>query len=406
MIMQWLVRGIAASLCMVAAILSARDAMIEYWINQTVESYMRGHAPVDVPGWIAASPRVRGVSIQWVLWTGTPKANEMPGIAANAKAVLRADPLESTALYQLGMVAENRRAGAGEHFFDLAERVSRHEVANELELEGLAAGRADNAAAIAHIDRAAVTAPDLADKLLAPLVPAIADPAVLTIFTHYADRPWFKDLIWQAIKDGGDPDAIERLIRAGSRHWTVPQTYQLSANLIAVLVAQGDFDAAHRVFSGLAPGVRAGLENIGFSAVSTDPSLAPLSWRMPGNDTASARFDGERGLSIVVSPDQATQVATRVTLLAPGTYVLSQTLIHEPSAAMASIVWDMLCLGENQTVAWHQPATSNTMGSSTSRTTITIPDACRAQAWNLQAVGAPGDMPSAVLLTNLGVHRQ
>ncbi len=404
--MHWFVRAAVLLCCTVAALLSCRDASLAYWASRLGESLEAGHAHFAMPAWAAQSTQVQLINDQHALWMETLPDSALPRVADNARAELVREPLEPSALYQLGMLAERRAAGTGRPLFELVERVTRREVPNELELEGLAVQRADNAAAIAHVDHAVLYVPALGDQIFPALVPAIADPAILKIIMRYADRPWYYGFIRQAIDQGGDPDAITGLIRAGSGHLQTMYINELNASLISALINSGNIGAARRISGGLAPDIRKGLGEMGFSQIATNPHLTPLSWTIDGRGGINTRLEESGTLAVTAGPEQSGLAASRVTMFAPGTYAFVQTIVHDASTPRAGIVWDVLCAGQAQQVIWHQPVSFGQSGRTTTRATVIFPTGCDAQAWRLQVVGADGDEPSTVSITNLAVQAQ
>lgn len=388
---------IIAPLSLVAAGLSCRDAALSYWRNQTALAYDQGHAPESMPAYFAKDPEIAVTAAEARFPAGEVKLNELPSIAANAKAALRMDPLNPAALYDLGMVAEAHRSGSGLNFFQLAERLSRREVPNEIVLERIAARQDDIAGAVARIDHIVSVVPSLAGTIFPPMVPALAQDRIRSTFIAYAARPWFPVLLGAAIERSGNPDAIAAMIRAAAPYQTQAARDDLTSRLFSHVIAGGNINAARRLLAGLPAPSRSAAADIGFTAATSDSRLAPFSWMLNNDDVIGARLARARALAVSVAAEQTGTVATRTTLIPPGTYQLTQTVVYAGLSPRAGLAWDVTCAGMSASPIWHRPLPIHE-GKVTYRSTIVIPPACAAQLWRLQATGETG---SEVVLRDL-----
>lgn len=393
---------IIAALSILAAALSWRDASLEYWRNQAAMAYEQGHAPSGMPAWVARDPQILVTAAQAAPGGVASRAGDLPEIEANARAALRDAPLNPSALFQLGMVAERRGPpGSGLPFFNLTERLSRREVANELVLERLAAARGDLSGALQRIDHIVSVAPTLAETVFPPMVPALADPGIRAAFEAYAGRPWYASLLSAGIDHGGDADALADMIAAGQSKLPPEVVNDVNARLIGRVVSGGDYAAARRLFGRLPPQWRASLGVLGFTHATADAKFAPLSWAISSDATASGRLAEGGALEVTVAAEQAGQVATRTTLLGAGNYDLYQTLAYSGDDPRAGLTWDVNCAGTEPLSLWHQTLPSRGAARVTYQARIVVPAGCGAQVWRLQALGSPGFTSSTVSLQGL-----
>ena len=396
-------RLILIPLALAAAYFSWRDATLAYWRNQAALSYDQGHAPEGIPDWVAKDPEIMVTANEYKLVVGTIAPSDYPAIEANARAALRIDPLNPAAVYELGMVAEHRQVGSGLKFFELTERLSRREVPNEIVLEQLAAEKGDIPGAVERIDHIVSVAPNYGAAIFPPMVAGLGDETVRKSFMRYADRPWYGEFLTIAANGDADPAAVATMIAAARPHLPAENADGLATTLMNRVLAKGDFAAARRLFGAMPAQRQAALGQIGFSDVTTDAHLAPVSWTLTNDEVTTAKLDGPGKLTATIGAEQSRQVATRTTLLRPGTYVLMQTLSYDASGPRAGVIWDVVCAGPGGASIWHQPIPAKGAVSLTYRANLTIPAGCEAQQWRLSVLGDTGDQPSAVTVGGLAL---
>jgi hypothetical protein len=393
-------------LALAAAYFSWRDATLAYWRNQAALAYDRGHAPEGIPGWVAKDPEIQVTANEAKLAEGLVNPNEYQAIADAARAALRIDPLNPAAVYELGMVAEHRQEGSGLTFFELAERLSRREVPNEIMLEQIAAQKGDIRGAVERIDHIVSVAPNYGAAIFPPMVAALGDRAVRETFMQFADRPWYDEFLGIAASGDAEPDAVAAMINAARAHLPVGRAASLATNLMNRVLVKGDFAAAVRLSSAMPGPQKAALAQIGFSDITTDAQLAPMSWSLANDEVTTAKLDGPGKLTATIGAEQSRQIAVRTTLLRPGAYTLMQTLSYDASAPRAGVIWDVVCAGPGGASIWHQPIPARGAGSLTYRANLTIPPGCEAQQWRLSAIGDTGDQPSVVTVGGLVLKSQ
>lgn len=369
--------------------LAARDAALAYWRTQD---------PHRVPAFLSGDPAIavaradRELSGPGLLTPGAADAREA------AKAALRREPLQTGALRLLARTLLG--SGEGMELLLLAERVSRRDLQLELQLIDATAATGDVVRVIAHYDHVLAAHPEAASRLLPVLARAASDDGVGAALARHAARAWYPGLIAAAIDEGTEPDALARLLALGRRHWPAETVDRLVSRQLDRLVATGRLDAARRL-AGQVPGTAAaGLGSIGFGAATTDPRLRPLSWKLAEADGALAEPGEGGGLAIRVDAERTALVAERVTLLAGGSYAVTQTLSYAAGAPMARLAWRVDCVSGGPAAVWQQVVPVRA-GRVTYRSRITVPAGCPAQRWRLMATAPVAPTASQVWLERL-----
>jgi hypothetical protein len=378
---------------LVLAGLSCRDAALAYW---------RRHALEEVPSLFEGDPQIMVARAEARL---VDPASRSFVSATNAKRALRDNPLNATAMFELGMALEQQRAGAGHAAFALSEKLSRRELVNQIELLRLSAPSNDIAGALAHLDRIFLVSPTLGDKLTPGLALTLNDPVELDEVAKYAQRPWFPGLIGAAIDADVNPVELRRLLALEQGHVEPTRLEALSTHLLTHVIAAQDYGQAQDMVEHLPPSIRAVLDGIGFSAASTDARLAPLSWTLANDNAKAANLPDGNGLALSIGPEQTGILAERVTLFKPGRYDLTQTIAYDGTTPRAAIIWDVACEPALVSPIWHQPVPDRP-GITTYRSTITIPHDCQAQHWRLRATGAIGQQASRAEIRQLVLAAQ
>jgi hypothetical protein len=385
------------------AAISGYDAALQYWRREVILDATAGR---NVPSFLANDPYIRLSLALPTIPTHTLSPQEAAALSADARTLLRADPINADALYALGMVAEQQREDAGLPLFLLAERLSRRQILNQLALESVSAARGDMVGAVARIDRIVTVGPDVAWPIFGSIAPALSDPAVRAAFETYAARPWYGDLVRSAVGNGVDGDTVLGLLRAGERTIDPAKKSGIIATLIRRAVNDHDFALARRLAEGLAPPQRQAVSDFGFSQGSSDPALSVLGWNLSNDATTSASIGNDGNLQISVSGEQVQAVAARMTLLAPGSYVLNQIIAHDPAAPRARLTWDMMCPGLTNGTLWHQPMPDRDESKAAFQSVIVVPVGCNVQDWRLSALGESGQDPSTARVGAVRLRHQ
>ena len=384
-----------------AAAWSALDAARLYWRREALLSYDVGHVPRGIPDWFAHDPQVLLTSQMRALHASTFRNEEVGTITANARALLREEPLNPDAVYALGIAADNAVVGSGLPYFQMAERLSRREVYNEMALESTSIQEGDLNSALVRIDRVVTVVPGMAPPLFQSIAPALTSGEVQAAFLRYVHRPWFIDLIQAVVQSGGDVGTVLSLTAKAGTSIDSARRDGIYADLIRRSIALGDYVGAREVVLAMPARDRLALSNFAFSPLSVEPRLAPLGWAiLPDTDVESV-VHAEGTLAVTIAPEKVRIVASRETLLEPGRYVFQQTIHYEGQAPRAGVVWDVVCETSRDVPFWHQPVPVRADATATYQSVVEVPANCGAQEWRLQVVGDFGQNPSTVSIGGL-----
>ena len=371
--------------------ISCHDAAVAYW---------QRHPLGEVPEIFAHDPVIVAARAEFSLIAPTSRPVDPVMLEANARRALRRDPLNAAAVFELGMAGEQEHAGSGRAAFALSEKLSRRELANQIELETQSADNGDTAGALMRLDRIFSISPSLANRFMPQLALALDDQIVLAAFTRYAHRPWFPELIAAAIDGGVSSATIHRLLDVEQGNYDPTKLAWLRMHLLARAIATHDYGEARDIVTHLPAGIRTALTMIGFSATTTAPQLAPLSWNLANDSMKAAKPTAGNGLALSIGPEQTGILAERITLLKPGRYDLTQTIAYDDDSPKAAISWDVGCEPAPAAPVWQQPVPLHA-GSVTYRSTFVIPQGCQAEHWRLRANGSVGQFPSTVEISSI-----
>ena len=377
----------------IVAMLGGHDAALAYY---------RAHALDAVPALFAGDPDIRLQRLENDLFVAGGKDPDPLAIATASRQVLASDPLNPQAMFMLGVAQALRQPGEGAAQYLLAERISRRHIPNEAALIAPYAQHHDIDGIVRSFDRIFSVSPELVAAMMPALVPSLGDPATRHAFAAYAQRPWMPGLIDVALDHAVDLASIAALIDAVERTSAGADALaHLRVRLLSKSLARGDVDIARDQLTRLPVPTRTALGQLGFSAATTSPDLAPLGWTLANDARQSAAVAADGGLVISVAAEQTGVVAERVTLLPPGRYTLSLQLAYDAGRPRAALVWDLFCAGQTGAL-WHQPLPTRA-GTARYQARLDLPPACQAQHWSLRAVGDIGQGASRAVLRDLVV---
>ena len=373
-------------------------------------AYYRAHALDDVPTLFANDPDIKLQRLENDLLIRGHKSQDPVVMQSVATDVLARDPLNPQAMFMLGVARSLQKAGDGSSQFLLAERISRRHIPAESALISFYAQRHDIDGIVRCLDRIFSVSPDMVAAMMPALIDTLGDPATQRAFLAYAQRPWMTELIDLALDQEVRPESIAPLIDAVERATPHDEGHQdnlshLRIRLLSNSLAGGDYAFAQSQLQRLPKARRDALEQLGFSAITTSPDLAPISWSIANDTQKSATLAVDGSLVITMAPEQTGVVAERITLLPPGRYRISQRLSYSEGDPKAALVWDVACVGQDGGAVWHQPVPTR-IGQVTYQSTLELPKTCYAQHWSLRVTGDIGQTASQAALLNLAITRQ
>lgn len=374
-----------------------RDAALAYW---------RVQDPGQVPRAFVTDPRLKVRAAELTFSNPEQFAARAGAMAADARAALKSEPLSAIAMSQLGMAIAVQRAGAGGTQFAAAEHISRRDLATQLLLIELSAQNGDVTAALSHYDRALLVYSAASRQLYPLLARALSDPDIRAALAKYAARPWAVDFLSTAITLGGDPASVLAMMAEVRTQLPQRDAERLTTALIGQLAARGDYAALRNLVRQMPRETSRVIDDIGLSSATSDLRLAPLSWVLANETALETAFEPNGQLVISVASERSGKAASRVTLLAPGNYQLTQAVSYAASTPHAALDWEVRCLGEpSSKVIWQQQLPI-AAGSTTYRSEVTVPEACEAQSWQLMATAEETQYASIARLSELSLVRR
>ncbi len=328
-----------------------------------------------------------------------------PEIAAAARQVLRHSPLDARAMRQLGLVAELGRPGSGFAAYALAERISRRDLPTELALiDATARQGAAATVTLRHFDHALSVYPSVAAQLFGPLASELGDADVRKALAAYAARPWLRTFLSEAPDHDVAPHALMDFYAELSGKVPAAPMQAGAVRMVAWLAANGQH-AALAGFAASMPGLAPGaLEPIGFTPVTTDPALAPLSWKLRNDEEVAAEPEAD-GLAIRIAPESTAIAASRLTFLRPGSYAIGQAIAFAPGVPHARLEWEVACLGAPDAPIWQAALPGKDTVATDLAAPLVVPAACPAQQWRLRAAGEGSQFAAAATISGLAARR-
>lgn len=322
-------------------------------------------------------------------------------IRATAQAVLRATPLDTTALRQLAMVDQATGRQAAQLLIDQAERVTRRDLSTELLQIERAAQARDLSGALRHYDHALTVHPDVSVRLFPLLARALAADAVRTALIPYAARPWMSRFLAGAIAEGAEGEAVAATVVMLRARLATGEADRLTPRLIDDLLARQQAGAARALVQAQPEFIAGLLDNLGFTHSSTDTRLGRLGWRLATASQVEAQLEQGEWVAVNANGEHYAIAAERQTLLPPGRYRFSFTIDYAADAPRARISWEVRCSGSGGAMIWRSvlPTASAKVRYLSE---FAVADGCPIQSWRLRAMG---DVSQSVSQARIGELR-
>ena len=376
------------------AVIVGRDAALAHW---------RAAGAGTAPRILAEDPALRLRLADSRLAEGASLQGEAPSIHQAAIALLRQSPLDASALRRLAVIENLRSAGEGHGLVVLAEKVSRRDLTSELLLIDTAAEHDDLAATLRHYDHVLSVYPAARQQLFPLLASEMGEPDVRKALVPMASRPWLRDFALNAVDYDVAPAALMDFY--GELAGKIPVT-ELQAGAVRVVrwLQTNNQSAAIGTFANRIPGmVPHAFDQLGFTATTLDPRLAPLSWALTLGDAIDAESDGQT-LTIRVAPENAGWAASRLTFLQAGQFEVTQTVAYAAGAPSAQLEWQVTCPDTKLVPLW-QESLQPVAGRATTVSRFTVPSTCPVQSWGLKATAARSQFPSMARIVSLALKR-
>ncbi len=282
-------------------------------------------------------------------------------------------PLSSRALRLLGETPEFQRPPErGARLLALAGNVSRRDKLTQVRLAEAALIRADAKGTMQHINAALSTSRSAHELLFPLLTQALRDREFRPTVAQYVDHIWGDEFLYFAAQNGDSANVLDLALRNPA----VQREDRFAAfrgELIGHLVADGRtplaVSYARRVMGSDAPVT----VDPRFSAATTDPRLAPLSWRLTNNGGLFGDATAS-GAHLSADPGARGTALERVMALAPGRWSLASTVEQVAASRGFRAEWHANCVvGRSSRSLAIGPASPRA-----ARLTFTVPESCEA----------------------------
>jgi hypothetical protein len=145
------------------------------------------------------------------------------------------------------------------------------------------------------------------------------------------------------------------------------------------------------------------LGDFGLNAATTNPSLAPLTWKLANDEAVETAFTPPGRLVIRIASGRTLAVADRLVLAEPGRFVLSHEVQYESGEAAAGLTWTVTCADGTRLAPLRVPVAP---GRHRFSARIDVPPGCGAQSWQLTATPEETQSTSSVTIAGLSLVPQ
>lgn len=330
---------------------------------------------------------------------------------ADIKAIgasLRDEPLNSKALAVLGYAPPDAGGStAQKRLMVLADQVSRREPLSQIWLIEDASASGDVRGAIRHYHAALSVQPSLHDKLMPILAAAIDFPEVREALRPLivSEAKWMPTFISLA-STSSKLDSLLGLVMAPSVKLNSDAFGQANANIVFRLVAEGRSSEASQYARRFIPGYQEGvLSDLSITPATLDERLGQMAWSLTDGDQISAKADAQGAISVTIQPAARGAVMSRFVSIASGLYEFRQTIRRQSGLAPASLRWQASCVGAEAGVGapfWSQLVPTSEAAVQY-RSNISVPSACRIIKIDLLTVGPESQLPTEIIISNIGL---
>lgn len=282
---------------------------------------------------------------------GTAEAGQGDAVLAAARRSVAQLPLNADAFQLYGLIQlANADPSAMSRQVAMADRLSRRDLGSQLFLIEDAVRRNDVAAALRHYDTAMRVQESSRAILFPILTEALSEPAIRQRFLPYmtSSNPWLEPFLRFAIGNASEPESIAALaIEAGG----FPEGDRFATRdreLLAVLIGNGDYGMALRLFRSVANVDSGVLTQAGFTEAATDPAVAPFTWQpitVAGIDPIFLAGNGDT-LDLEARLDSGYDgwVVRKLFTLAPGAYTFQSALGSRGAQPNDTARWQIRCV--------------------------------------------------------------
>lgn len=281
-----------------------------------------------------------------------PDATGLAQAARLAHISLAAQGLNAQALRVLGIAADKRGDEAQAlAFMTLSDHLSRRDLGTQVWLVNHHAALNNADESLRHYDTVLRASNDIQPVLFPILQRALADPGIRKAFAPYirGGAPWLPNFIAFQISSSADASNVANAIIDAGGLPAQPDLYRgLEGQLLAQLEDTRHFDVLRAFFLHLGGARAEALTNAGFTAASTDPRFAPLTWTGSEAATIASAFEddpapGMLAFHVIAGSGQNGVAGTKLVLLPPGHYRISATVNVLHRGTGSALSWGVKC---------------------------------------------------------------
>jgi hypothetical protein len=355
-------------------------------------------SPIQLP--LLTTPAVVNLTARnrEMVLRGEVSAQERARLAALGAARLASEPLDPTALW---LVSLRQEAAEARRTLELADQVSRRERIVQLELTRIKALAGDLPASLVHLDHALTVSPKAAPQILRNVATGLNQPRLVQLFKPYEQRPWYGELLLQAVAAGPQAENAAELMLQGDLG-PADIAPNLLPGALSRLVQAGNLETARALADRFAGVDRKAIEQFGPTPNNVTEQALPLTWRLTNDNNVLSELTGG-GVAIEVERGLGGTVLSRVTGYDPGGYTLFQDI--QGSSEDVRLTWKLACIVDGQfRDIWSQriPVFARKQ---TFQVAVNIPANCRVQKWDLVASNQSGSERGIVDMSALRLVR-
>lgn len=379
------------ALTVLVGLLALREAALGWWMTRP---------PEEIPQLLSGEPTLK-LQSQLAALARNPQllASDAPRLAGQAKVLLRDDALSGLALYQWGIATWEESQQDAIRAFNLAERISRRNLANEMQLINLAAASGDVTKALRHHDRVLrVFAKEATPVSYPVLARALADAEIRRQLARQASAPWFANFVGSALAQGAQGWQVVDLMALAGRHMSDKKAQELRASLVGQLAQRGLVADLRKLIAAMPEEVRKILADPGFGQATSRTDLAPLTWALRNDSEVQALVRPDGALAVNVAAERNVAIAERLTLLDAGPYELRLHLAYPGAGPRPILTWEVDCRDDGGPQRSWRFVMSPTGGTREYRIGFVVPRDCAAQVWRLSGTAEVSQFPSSAEL--------
>jgi hypothetical protein len=310
-----------------------------------------------------------------------------------ARKRLQAEPLTATAIPLAVGLASNSTESGGVSVaaLQLAETVSRRVPKVQLQLATRAAQSGDLTDMLVHVDRALLVDPSLQDRLLPPLVPALADPQFRGVLRPFARRTW----LWSfgriaADTPGGAVNASRLFRELGADEGRAPREFVRV--VIRTLVSSGDIQSAREFVLKNGRLQPSQLDAFSPTKENSNPDYVPLTWDVADNELALVELGPAGQWAASIEAGRQAWLFRRTTSFAPGNYRAEFPVQSGSEPVLVAVRVGCVPASSRAAVKVLESLTPN----ETRRLILALefPADCRIQEWVIEASAPDAQMPT------------